>query len=879
MNGGEPGIRNPNEDIEREYHEYEELVRQGFLPPIDSQTHEDAFGILPSELGWLDENDSDEPGPSQPLAGVSLDHEPNSNAGSQPSEPESSPLTESVLRILDCIDKEHLTVGKFLDAMMWGERACTLNARVRRIRTGLLRSPQWEAIVYRAYRPPRPPKSKKARPEGAHAVMERFALRATLDVLDRELEEIDPLLRSEGDGYQLEDLTILHLGYLVEEIQRRAPRIWSLLHALSHRQTGRRSRRFKKKDPSNLCNRLQRLLALYFKFKGLSARGCDALHSLRVTMSSRWLNKAVKKTSNAAMTRLRRIVKAGEQTGDTFCPKEVGYDNIKLSFQIFSPTFDKQAPSGHGTAAIFYYKESLPELPKSVITELQNKRQEGMNNPLTAKDIFDLAQESYPTIEQFMVFEALNILLQSEEFDMKSYQHHTHPALQPPTPIRALPIGPEHSHQQYMLPTMPIPEQSYEDNIHVIGTIVKELGYDTVEKLRALGLENLIFWLGDQLTVQRIRGAQRMRCQDINATDRLDWALPIWQWLHAMMAYEKSLHKQYLGSETGFGFMRAFGLLGRYDLAKSGTEGHFHERFEHVLRQVIEAYLRECWLIIGNVSNLQELRQKTPTQLRALAERLVRTYGSTAALSSLRGQVLDAEESDEVREFATMFVRDLLQYLALKRAIQTGDVGFMQMMLPLLLFRFAASHNSQYVGEILETLQGFHREWPVEITDFIIEHCWLTNPHGKRDTFTPIDRMTEEGVKDMKVTHPTHGPHATWDYLRVLHPVLPVVKQLSTHVEKQFKTWVRYNAHSRPHDRKGIATLQRILRTAGVFWYQTGRQLPAGNETPDFVDEGLFKLIGAMDRWQQARYWPRRRTEENEPQSSDESDGMDDECV
>ncbi|KAI0073321.1 hypothetical protein K474DRAFT_1570971, partial [Panus rudis PR-1116 ss-1] len=357
----------------------------------------------------------------------------------------------------------------------------------------------------------------------------------------------------------------------------------------------------------------QRLLAFYFKFKGLSARGCDALHSLGVTLSSRWINKAIVKTSSAVMEELRVL--------------------------IFSPAFNKQAPDGHGTVAIAYYRADAPVFPPSVNRQLQKQKRIGMQYPIGWDEVEELARQNYPIIQEFMVYEALDILLQSDEFSLNTYKHRKDRHIQPPQPIRSLPIGPDHITRQFMLPTMPIPEQSYDDNLRVMERILKQLGFDTNEKLQKLGLDHLVFWLGDQLTVQRIRGAQRMRCQDFNSTDRLDYSLPIWQWLHLLMALEKSLHKQFLGSDNGFGFLRAFSLFGRIDLIKSGTEGPFHERFEHVLRQVIIAYVRECWLVIARdigIDRLENLRNIPPSQLRDLARKLVDTFASSEALYDLR---------------------------------------------------------------------------------------------------------------------------------------------------------------------------------------------------------------------------------------------------
>ena len=57
-----------------------------------------------------------------------------------------------------------------------------------------------------------------------------------------------------------------------------------------------------------------------------------------------------------------------------------------------------------------------------------------------------------------------------------------------------------------------------------------------------------------------------------------------------------------------------------------------------------------------------------------------------------------------------MFSSDLLPYFDLREAMQIGDVGRMEDLLPTLLFRFLGGGNHKYAVEILELEQGLHHE-------------------------------------------------------------------------------------------------------------------------------------------------------------------------
>ena len=62
-----------------------------------------------------------------------------------------------------------------------------------------------------------------------------------------------------------------------------------------------------------------------------------------------------------------------------------------------------------------------------------------------------------------------------------------------------------------------------------------------------------------------------------------------------------------------------------------------------------------------------------------------------------------------------MWNMDVLPYLELRAAIKHGDVGRMEDLLPILLFRFAGGGNPKYTIKILELLQGLHQEWPDDV--------------------------------------------------------------------------------------------------------------------------------------------------------------------
>lgn len=134
---------------------------------------------------------------------------------------------------------------------------------------------------------------------------------------------------------------------------------------------------------------------------------------------------------------------------------------------------------------------------------------------------------------------------------------------------------------------------------------------------------------------------------------------------------------------------------------------------QEALSHIAMAHFRDLWVVVAKVKNISDLRELSPDQLLAIATTIVDDYTSEAALIKHRN--LPADKQDKVLLHAMQFCRDVLNYLELDDAMNTGDVGRMQDLLPRLLFRFNGGGSSNYSIETLEVFQGLHVEWTPEI--------------------------------------------------------------------------------------------------------------------------------------------------------------------
>ncbi|KAJ7923527.1 hypothetical protein B0H13DRAFT_1864904 [Mycena leptocephala] len=672
--------------------------------------------------------------------------------------PPPGPLAVKVIKIVAMIHGNGLTVAEFLDAFSWGDRDCTLDATLSAARVALWKSHQLPGILQRWHKPPRPKNSKKGHAKAARSVMEDFALKCAQEIFERELESLADIFASPaGDDIKEESLTSISFPEMVKLV--------------------------KTKVGKSLGNKL---FAIYFEFRDLSAKGFDTLHAISLTMSNKWTGDAVDRISAEGMEAMKLLM-------------------------------DSALTRARREAGPVYIKRSAKPLPKEINRMLQEFRREGMKNPLTAKDIFRISRLADGRRTPHVIFLILDCLFGSPEFDFSAYSE--------ARPDSTIPCGKDEITLQYLLGTLNIPEASYEDNARLIIEWLKQLDYSAPDAQKKLGLEQP--------------------------------------------------PKQHLGTAKGRGLSAAFDILKRRGLQIAQTQGTFFHDLNETLHIIAEAQIRELWLQVGKTKNLVDL-QKTPNDLYKLAEQIFSDHASSAALVRMG---LKKDQADEVKAQSVMFLWDVLPYILLRSAVKHGDVGFMEDMIPFMLFRFIGGKNNNYTGEMLELFQGLHREWPPEICDFVRDNCWVINNTGRFAGFKAVDEAQEMNIKDIKVTYRSEGPNVDWEYLKKLHPAIHVIRAVNSHMEFGFKTRIRGQKHTVPKKEEDIRELQKWYRASMVHAFKPGRKFHSKLKTnPDQPKDTLtrgsvsIQTGKTLQNWVEIRTVERATTEDWDDLLSGESD-------
>ncbi|KAJ7785521.1 hypothetical protein B0H14DRAFT_3584045 [Mycena olivaceomarginata] len=765
----------------------------------------------------------------------------------------SKELVKKVKAVLAAVRTEGLNLPIFLDAVCWGDPQCIADATVRYARTSLMTSEELPGIIERCYNPPRP---VGERPGGGRQVLFDFAVQCVSDAIDREMKISAPLFLSPPEELSEEHLTSLDFEALKVQVQTSAPNLWLIFRRAAY--TPLQEARNKHKHPdmvvlnmisqahytrSNRRGRVPKIWSIYLKACGLSARAFDALHALGVLMSHKWTSNAVGTLSTRAMTTVQKRIHKS--------PWNVSHDNVNVALRVFSQRLNNQSHFISGCAYTIWILPDRAALPTGMNRLLQTYRAE---NCLVVFE-YDLVlygnEAADDRMQAFDEAYVLRLLLDSPAF--ADYPHLNDHLFDPPPPVWQLQGGPENATEQFILETSMKEEASYEGTLSCMADVFKQLLLNAVDEQMCTAIQRVIAWIGDQLTIERLRGLWKYRHEDHNSFDRLDYMIPIFGWFHLVMAFANSIHKQYLGNSAAIGSLRqAFDVLKRKGLITQSTKGPFWHHLDEALHHISEAHFRASWLDVGNVENLADLKSKSPQELRDLAATLIRKHASREAVNAV--EAMSPQDRDEVYRQWTMFNMD---------AIKTGDIGRIEDLIPTLLFRFSGGGNSKYAIEMLELLQGLHREWPEDLRNYIREFCWLMSRDGGIESWLPFDLGQEQNICDIKVLLPVSflsitdpwDLGATMEYMGKVSPAIPALRKVQRHMEKQFKTTARGAHHGVPDKEKDVEKLTAHYTTSKLHTFTAGRELKTSHAL-DFVSEGA----SALEQLDTIENWFKRRT-------------------
>ncbi|CUA68570.1 Callose synthase 2 [Rhizoctonia solani] len=776
---------------------------------------------------------------------------------------------------------------------------------LKNARRELMKSPLLPKILNNLHTPPhytgtRPKAASEALDRWAWSHVVRLS-RAELDQLAA--SERKEELEAESETERLTDFEGLRFSNLVEKTTQFTPNLVRFLTAVGETKPNARNRRREDPDMSlgsvqpsfaavmsvhslafqmaPRCNLLQKQLSLYFRSKHAPKSLFALFNECGYITSYSWSSKAIKSLSKAQTEKMKKAILEHASFWS--------YDNLRLSEPIKAQRGDRHTTTDNGTAmTVIQLPDAVKEIfmktieepalnmannPEALVDTNSEPTEAGSNeSPTSTQD--EIQVDSPPTAEhgnppiaspttesphvtwddfadfdryiriaRYNKFLILEILFDTVP-GLSDLEIRTSEKLSAPPPVHIMPSGKEHRTRYFMLGTVPIDESSVGGNLQAIEEILRQTGMDSeeIQKLLGSGLRYIPI-VGDQMTTSRIRTVRNLRVRDSNGYERLTWAIVVPGWFHILLNLGMSTFDSHRGGDKTNSFIRDVTLLGRTGLTMNMRQKrpNFFTNDEF-LRHKLFALIRSLWMSYSTTDTVEKLvewvKASPEDTLSEVAQRILDERISSEALNTLSCEPAE----DEVLRNTILQTRDLLQYYSVRRAIQTGNVGWLEDLIPNLIIYFKGRENFNYAQELAEYMQWMRYDAPPGMSDAVRDHVWLVNTSGRKDGFYETDRLQEFNNGKQKKFGPP--PQTTsWEAHKEIAPAIPILGELAEKTEDLLFNFRRTRVHKDVDAELDISRLASRHISSNLHTYEQDRQLADKSDiSKDYVQLGVQSL-------------------------------------
>ncbi|KAF8906798.1 hypothetical protein CPB84DRAFT_1744923 [Gymnopilus junonius] len=468
---------------------------------------------------------------------------------------------------------------------------------------------------------------------------------------------------------------------------------------------------------------------------GASKEVMMVLHHSCLSMSYSSINSIVTSLADSAIEKAQKAASG---------PHALAYDNINILTSIFV--------------------EQKPGMP--------NKVQSGtfaVSLPMTLEDtVINICN---------ILFKHVNGFEQLK--DSPLFQH---------PPWRTIPIG--HKTKFYPLRAMTIEEASVDGNLAIhndIYTVQLDMDPENLNK-------RVIPCINDQLTNARIRGAQDQRRKNVSAWERREIFQLAFGTFHLVMNLIWSILSIHCGTVQQAGSLAYFFSI--MEKTRLGSDHPDYHTLLTALTQILEglilnAWQQECGQLHEFVATdpsldnpkvpLKNLDMNSNNSNSSSSE----SEGEPDTEPSMSGPTPDKTipKSDAAHENVVLLTRDFLNVIELVNAIQTGNFGHVEDMLPTLACMFHGAGSNNYSTEILHLLHNIKNVWTPEFTNIMCDNM-LVNISGLPGHAMAMDLNIEHLIGYLKRLFVAKGVYSNWDHFGNISAAIPHLQTIKRQVAK-----------------------------------------------------------------------------------------------
>jgi hypothetical protein len=576
------------------------------------------------------------------------------------------------------------------------------------------------------------------------------------------------------------------------------------------------------------ANALPALIAVYLHSTNTPDRVIEVLAHMGLSISLQTTRRAIQSLSDAAIERIKKVGQSLEASP--------GYDNINITFNVAEPTATSQSQFRNMTTAtlVRLHKVAPDDLRVAKLlwdTNPQNPKNHSMKLvPLDWSSLSPTTQglSNAQRVRKTHWWHITRILLAHlQETHPKAVKKYLRVLDTTPGEVNLLEL---HKTEQIPMRAMDLDEGTAEGNAQISVELLRQTG------LAETDLMEEFVWLlhGDLATLERIDSLKGSRSNEFtNTPARLQHMIGIPGLFHAKMAAVDCIWRIYIQPEPARTLNDATlwtytAILRERELGKMGSKPGFR-RVHDTIQHTLEAFVVAFWLRKVSSTSLESWIEQEPTweEIKTIANEIVTEYVHDIGMA--------AEAPDKAFQNQRLMFRDFLLYTEFSHAMNSGDIGRVEDILPLWIFLWKATGKHKYASYYHRIMLNL-RTWPPSLAA-AFRNNWLCNPTGKPFGWRGIDWMIELNNLYIQRIFGGVGSNRCVTLIQKNSVLIELLRLCHNLFDHNFHNTSRTRKHSRPAMREKIEELVEKLLEVKALDCVEGRRVK--HQYIDALSEGM----------------------------------------
>ncbi|KAI1781686.1 hypothetical protein LXA43DRAFT_908048 [Ganoderma leucocontextum] len=461
------------------------------------------------------------------------------------------------------------------------------------------------------------------------------------------------------------------------------------------------------------------------------------------------------------------------------------------------------------------------------------------------------------------------------------------PYLRDPEPVESIPISRLH---QTPLRAMDINQSTVSGNIEAVLNIFDQAGLgnprDHTDGSRVNPEEFVVLVHGDLGTCERVTSGLHRRSQERTPYDRLQSVVFVPGLFHLKMAAADAIWRLLVSPDGArsddTSFMKLAGELRPNESSKLVNNAKFrqqHELINHVGTILqLDAWRVEIKKQFGH-SSLDDWAATKPklADIQAVADVLARDYVEGEGMNLYAARRREEEVRDRIQENTTRTLNYLLLYEELAYAMNAGDIGRIETVLPAWIQMFRAAGKHKYSHQMLRFWHALYFIYPEGLRR-VIRMNILVNPSGKAMEFRAVDWVVELLNLYIKVIYGGEGPNYTKRRILLESIIVLLLRASHANFERNFRLPGLTYAHAKKDMRQTFKDMLARLEKRQPNERVNGRK-GTGYTIGDALSEGAATLAREWSKPRQGRTGEGAREQEVTGDGDSEGEDLDEDAV